>query len=115
MNFDDSTPRRYSPIARYLLALTIFEGVTKHLGNVADVIADAADILRNPSGLSHDRKAYGAVWMTAADMNHMLHQWQVQLGDVWSAWNQLSPNEKAQVRGPGYPLMSPSGSVFKDR
>jgi hypothetical protein len=53
--------------------------------------------------------------MTAADMNDMLHQWQVQLADVWSAWSQLSPNEKAQVRGPGYPMMSPSGPVFKDR
>lgn len=115
MNFDDSATRVYSPITRYQLAVTVFEGVTKHLGNVADVIADAADIFRNPSGLSQDRKAHGAVWMTAADMNDMLHQWQVQLADVWSAWNQLSPQEKAQVRRPDYPMMSPIGPVFKDR
>lgn len=116
MSADESSTPFISSLHRYEVLLAVFEGVNRYLGEVAATLETGAAVLRNPSRLENRfDAAYGTIWVSAADMDAMLKQWQMCLSDAWAAWNQLPGEEQAAVRRPSHNMIAFSGTVFKDR
>jgi hypothetical protein len=116
MSAEESSTPFISSLHRYEVLLDVFEGVSRYLGEVAATLEIGADVLRNPSRLgSRFDPAYGTIWVSAADMDTLLKQWQMSLSDAWAAWNQLPGEQQAAVRRPSHNLIALSSTVFKDR
>jgi hypothetical protein len=116
MSAEESSTPFISSLHRYEVLLDVFEGVSRYLGEVAATLEIGADVLRNPSRLgSRFDPAYGTIWVSAADMDTLLKQWQMSLSDAWAASNQLPGEQQAAVRRPSHNLIALSGTVFKDR
>jgi hypothetical protein len=116
MSAEESSTPFFSSLHRYEVLLDVFEGVNRYLGEVAATLETGADVLRNPSRLGNRfDPAYGTIWVSAADMDTLLKQWQMCLSDVWAAWSQLPGEQQAAVRRPSHSMIAFSGTVFKDK
>ena len=101
---------------RYAVAIQMLEGMTRYLADASDVVGSCADLLKSPQRIGDEKDSLrGTLWFDTADLNAMLAQWRVCVADAWTAWNELSGLQQANVEPPRFGLILHDSDFFRRR